>query len=99
MRNSSLLIKPKIAARWGRLITFGKLKILELGCLTRDKELELVYPINKLGAIDVYIVSHHGWYQRNSSTFLNAIAPRVAIMNNGAKKGGTPSACDIIGVI
>ena len=80
----------------GALITFGKLKILDLGDLTRDKEMELVCPINKLGAIDIYIVSHHGWYQSNSPAFLNAIAPRVAIMDNGAKKGGTPSAWDII---
>ncbi len=80
----------------GTLITFGKLRILDLGDLTRDKEMELVCPINKLGAIDIYIVSHHGWYQSNSPAFLSAIAPRVAIMDNGAKKGGTPSAWDII---
>jgi len=80
----------------GTLITYGKLRILDLGDLTRDKEMELVCPINKLGAIDVYIVSHHGWYQSGSPAFLNAIAPRVAIMDNGAKKGGTPSAWDII---
>src|SRR3984885_3225415 len=80
----------------GTLITFGKLKILDLGDLTRDKEIELACPIKKLGAIDIYIVSHHGWYQSNSPAFLNAIAPRVAIMDNGAKKGGTPSAWDII---
>jgi competence protein ComEC len=80
----------------GTLITFGKLKILDLGDLTRDKEMELVCPNNKLGRIDIYIVSHHGWYQSGSPAFLNAIAPRVAIMDNGAKKGGTPSAWDII---
>jgi competence protein ComEC len=80
----------------GTLITFGKLRILDLGDLTRDMEMELVCPNNKLGAIDIYIVSHHGWYQSNSPAFLNAIAPRVAIMDNGAKKGGTPSAWDII---
>jgi beta-lactamase superfamily II metal-dependent hydrolase len=80
----------------GTLITFGKLRILDLGDLTRDKEMELVCPNNKLGAIDIYIVSHHGWYQSGSPAFLNAIAPRVAIMDNGAKKGGTPSAWDII---
>ena len=80
----------------GTLITFGKLKILDLGDLTRDKEMELVCPRNKLGPIDIYIVSHHGWYQSGSPAFLNAIAPRVAIMDNGAKKGGTPSAWDII---
>jgi competence protein ComEC len=80
----------------GTLITFGKLRILDLGDLTRDKEMELVCPNNKLGMIDIYIVSHHGWYQSGSLAFLNAIAPRVAIMDNGAKKGGTPSAWDII---
>jgi competence protein ComEC len=80
----------------GTLITFGKLNILDLGDLTRDKEMELVCPINKLGAVDIYIISHHGWYQSSSPAFLNAIAPRVAIMDNRAKKGGTPSAWDII---
>jgi competence protein ComEC len=80
----------------GTLFTFGKLRILDLGDLTRDKEMELVCPNNKIGAVDIFIVSHHGWYQSNSAPFLNAIAPRVAIMDNGAKKGGTPSAWDII---
>jgi competence protein ComEC len=80
----------------GTLITFGKLRILDLGDLTRDKEMELVCPKNKLGAIDIYIVSHHGWSQSSSPALLNAIAPRLAIMDNGAKKGGTPSVWDII---
>lgn len=80
----------------GTLITFGKLRILDLGDLTRDKEMELVCPKNKLGHVDIYIVSHHGWSQSSSPALLNAIAPRVAIMDNGAKKGGTPSVWDII---
>jgi competence protein ComEC len=80
----------------GTLITFGKLRILDLGDLTRDKEMELVCPTNKVGAIDIYVVSHHGWSQSNSPAFLNAIAPRVAIMDNGGKKGGTPSAWENI---
>lgn len=80
----------------GILVTYGKLRILDLGDLTRDKEMELVCPNNKLGTVDVYVVSHHGWYQSGSPAFLTAIAPRVAIMDNGAKKGGTPSAWDII---
>jgi competence protein ComEC len=80
----------------GTLITFGKLRILDLGDLTKDMEMQLVCPNNKLGLIDIYVVSHHGWYQSNSAPFLSAIAPRIAIMDNGAKKGGTPSAWDII---
>jgi competence protein ComEC len=80
----------------GSVITFGNLRILDLGDLTSDKEMGLVCPLKKLGKIDIYIVSHHGWNQSGSPALLNAIAPRVAIMNNGAKKGGTPSTWEII---
>jgi beta-lactamase superfamily II metal-dependent hydrolase len=80
----------------GTIVTFGKVRILDLGDLTWDKELELVCPVNKLGSVDVFIVSHHGWFQSNSPALLAAIAPRIAIMDNGATKGGTPSAWDII---
>ena len=80
----------------GTLITFGKLRILDLGDLTRDKEVQLMCPINKVGKVDVYIVSHHGWAQSSSPELVYGLAPRVAIMDNGAKKGGTPSVWDII---
>ena len=80
----------------GTLFTFGKLRILDLGDLTWDKEWELMCPVNKLGPIDIYVVSHHGWAQSNSPALLNGIAPRVAIMDNGATKGGSPSSWDII---
>jgi beta-lactamase superfamily II metal-dependent hydrolase len=70
-------------------ITFGKLKILDLGDLTWDKERLLMCPINKLGHVDILIVSHHGWYQSSSPALVNAITPRVAIMDNGEKKGGS----------
>lgn len=80
----------------GVLFTFGKLRILDLGDLTSDKEVQLVCPENKLGKMDIYIVSHHGAITSNSPVFLNAIAPRVAVMDNGAAKGGTPSAWDAV---
>jgi competence protein ComEC len=80
----------------GTFITFGKLRILDLGDLTWDKEMELMCPVNKLGKVEVYIVSHHGWLQSGSPALVYGIAPRVAIMDNGAKKGGTPSTWDII---
>ncbi len=80
----------------GLLLTFGKLRILDLGDLTSDKEMQLACPVNKLGKIDIYIVSHHGWEKSNSAPFVRGIAQRVAIMDNGAKKGGSPSAWDNI---
>ena len=48
-------------------------------------------PVNKLGHVDVYIVSHHGWEQSSSRALVDAIHPRVAIMDNGARKGGSTS--------
>lgn len=80
----------------GFIATFGKLQILDLGDLTWDKEMELMCPINRLGKIDIYIVSHHGWKQSGSPALVHGIAPRVAIMDNGADKGGSPTAWDII---
>jgi competence protein ComEC len=73
----------------GTEITFGKLKILDLGDLTWDKEMQLMCPTNKLGHVDILIVSHHGWYQSSSPALVHAIHPRVAIMDNGATKGGS----------
>jgi competence protein ComEC len=73
----------------GTEITFGKLKILDLGDLTWDKERALMCPLNKLGHVDVLVVSHHGWYQSSSPALVAAIGERVAIMDNGATKGGS----------
>ena len=80
----------------GTLIAFGKLRILDLGDLTWDKEMQLMCPANKLGHVDIYIVSHHGFDQSGSPALVHGIAPRVAIMDNGAKKGGSPPAWDIV---
>jgi competence protein ComEC len=80
----------------GTVFTFGKVRILDLGDLTSDKEMGLVCPVNKLGPMDVFIVSHHGSVSSNSPALLAAISPRVAIMDNGATKGGAPSSWDTI---
>ena len=80
----------------GILITFGKTRILDLGDLTWDKEMQLMCPVNKLGRVDLYIVSHHGWEQSGSPALVEGIQPQVAIMDNGARKGGTPSTWQII---
>jgi beta-lactamase superfamily II metal-dependent hydrolase len=73
----------------GTVIEFGKLRILDLGDLTWDKEMQLMCPVNRIGHIDILIVSHHGWSQSSSPALVDAISPRVAIMDNGAKKGGS----------
>jgi competence protein ComEC len=80
----------------GILIRYGNFKILDLGDLTWDKEMELMCPVNKLGHVDLLIVSHHGWYQSSSPALVDAITPRVAIMDNGAKKGGSIPTLDTL---
>jgi competence protein ComEC len=80
----------------GTLITFGKLRILDLGDLTWDKEMQLMCPNNRLGHIDILIVSHHGWSQSSSPALIDAIQARVAMMDNGEKKGGSTPTIDTI---
>jgi competence protein ComEC len=80
----------------GVMITFGRLRILDLGDLTWDKERELMCPVNKLGHVDVLVVSHHGWMQSSSPALVDAIRPRVAMMDNGAKKGGSTPVLDTV---
>jgi beta-lactamase superfamily II metal-dependent hydrolase len=73
----------------GTLFTFGKTRILDLGDLTWDKEMQFMCPVNRLGKVDILVVSHHGVFQSSSPALVDAIAPRIAVMNNGAKKGGS----------
>jgi competence protein ComEC len=71
----------------GVMITFGKTKILVLGDLTRDRERTLICPLNRLGHVDVLVVSHHGTIPSSSPPLVDALGERVAIMDNSAVKG------------
>jgi beta-lactamase superfamily II metal-dependent hydrolase len=74
----------------GVLMTFGSFRMVDMGDLTWNKEYDLVCPENKIGPVDVYVVSHHGMNISGSPQWVHALAPKVAIMDNGAKKGGSP---------
>jgi len=76
----------------GVLITYGKFRMLDLGDLTKDKELELACPANLIGTVNLFIVTHHGFDQSNAKALVAAIRPQAAIMNNGAHKGASPDA-------
>jgi beta-lactamase superfamily II metal-dependent hydrolase len=80
----------------GMLITYGKFRMLDIGDLTWNKELELVCPNNLIGTVDLYLTTHHGLAQSGPPALIHALRPRVAIMNNGARKGGAPVAWQII---
>ncbi len=80
----------------GMLFEFGKFRMLDLGDLLSPVEYDLMCPDNKIGKVDLFMVSHHGFKVSNSKFLIHAIAPKVAIMNNGSRKGGEPEVFDIL---
>ncbi len=72
----------------GSVITFGQFRAIDLGDLLWNKENELMCPNNPIGTVDVYFVTHHGLDQSGSPALVQALQPRVAIMQNGTRKGG-----------
>jgi competence protein ComEC len=80
----------------GFVLTFEKFRFIDLGDLTSAKELKLVCPANLLGRVDVYLTTHHGGDTSNAKAIVHALHPRVAVMNNGAKKGGAAAGWQIV---
>jgi competence protein ComEC len=74
----------------------GRFDFLDCGDLTWNVEKTLVCPTDKIGPIDLYQVTHHGMAISNHPTLVRTIAPRVAIMNNGPKKGGDAAAVKLL---
>jgi competence protein ComEC len=80
----------------GMLYTFGRFRMLDLGDLTWNKEIDLMCPKNPIGTVDLFMVSHHGFDASNSPALIHAVHPKVAIMNNGPQKVGSPAVLKII---
>jgi competence protein ComEC len=80
----------------GILITYGKFRFIDLGDLTKRKERELACPNNLVGTVDLYLTTHHGLFQSNARSLVEALHPRVAIMNNGPHKGGSKEAWETV---
>jgi competence protein ComEC len=77
-------------------VTFGKFRTVHLGDLTKNKEFELMCPNNRLGDIDVFLGLHHGVDSSSSEVMIHATHPRVAIINNGTRKGGQPDVMKVL---
>jgi competence protein ComEC len=71
----------------GSVITFGQFRAIDLGDLLWNKEAELVCPNNPVGTVDVYFVTHHGLDASSAPPLVHGVQPRVAIMQNGTRKG------------
>jgi beta-lactamase superfamily II metal-dependent hydrolase len=83
------------------LFRLGEFEFLDCGDLTWNVEKALVCDVDRVKlsapqgkaatAIDVFQVTHHGADSSNNPVFVRSIAPTVAIMNNGPRKGGEPN--------
>jgi competence protein ComEC len=67
------------------LVEFGKFRFLDPGDLTYNRELALLCPRNQVGKVDLFLSTHHG---SESPRAIWDLGSRVAIMNNGPRKGG-----------
>jgi competence protein ComEC len=84
---------PQSVGVW---VSFGKFRTVHLGDLTKNKEFELMCPSNRLGVVDVLLGLHHGQASSNSQVLVHALHPRVAIMNDGTRKGGEPEVMKVV---
>jgi beta-lactamase superfamily II metal-dependent hydrolase len=80
----------------GSHIRFGRFRFVHLADLSYDKELALMCPNNRIGTVDLLIVSHHGQQSSNSPALIHALHPVAAIMNNGIRKGAQPETMKVL---
>ncbi len=72
------------------LFSLGGFQFFDAGDLTWNVEKSLICPVDLIGKVNLYQVTHHGMDISNHPTLVQTIAPTVAIMNNGPTKGGAP---------
>ena len=77
-------------------VTFGKFRLLYLADFDWNQEFELMCPNNRIGTVDLFVVSRHGQPSSNSEALVHAVRPRVIVMNNGPRKGGQPAAMNVL---
>lgn len=71
-------------------LKYGKFDFLNCGDLTWNIEHKLACPKNRVGQVDLWQVTHHGWEASSNPALVEAIEPRVAIVVNGPHKGASP---------
>jgi len=72
------------------LLSWGGFEFLNLADLTFNISQRLVCPVNQIGEIDLYQVTHHGGNVNNNPLLVKSFRPSVSVMINGPRKGGHP---------
>ena len=81
----------------GYLLSLGKFQFLNLGDLTFNVQHKLACPQYELGSVDIFQVPRHG--NAVALQFSTVVNPTVAVINNGARKGGSAAGFDALRVI
>jgi beta-lactamase superfamily II metal-dependent hydrolase len=89
-KDESAYTDPDNGESAGFVLNYGRFRTVDLGDLTWNGELDLMCPTNRIGTIDLYLTSHHGLAKSGSPALVQGLQPRVAVMNNGTRKGGEP---------
>jgi competence protein ComEC len=95
-KDESAYADPDNGESAGFVLAYGRFRTVDLGDLTWNGELDLMCPINRIGTVDLYLTSHHGLEKSGSPALVQALRPRVVVMNNGTRKGGTPDAFRVL---
>jgi len=74
----------------GIVLRYGSFRFLDVGDLSGPPLFALACPKSLIGAVDVYLVAHHGGADAADQATFAAFQPRAAIVNNGVTKGGAP---------
>ncbi len=72
----------------GVAVQFGAFRFLDLGDLSGAPLFALTCPADLIGTADVYLVAHHGGLDAADASIFATVKPRVAVFNNGPRKGG-----------
>ena len=80
----------------GVVLRYGKFRFLDVGDLSGQPLFDLACPTDKIGAVDVYLVAHHGGADAADPSTFAAFKPRIAVMNNGEKKGGAEQTYEML---